>query len=163
MLDTRILHPLRARRPRRWSLRDALRALGGSRERSSTPPLPPQEPSFGPPPAPASDPPPAAEDEHEQFPAIVVKAQEEVRCRHALARMGYFRVRSQYLRHKLLRKPTFDGLEGEHLWPTMDFVQDWLKQEWTRIIGRTRFAFVMTLLATIVAGITFAGVAAFLG
>lgn len=150
MLDTRTLHFSRARRPGRWSLRDALNALSSSEERDAAPPhvaLP--------------EPPPSGDDE--QFPAIVVKAQEDARCRLALARLGYFRVRSQYMLHKLQGKPTLDSLENEFLWPTTDFVHDWLKQERKRIVARTRFPFLMTLLATLVAGLAFLGVAAVLG
>jgi hypothetical protein len=99
----------------------------------------------------------------EQFPAIVVKQQEDARCRQALTRMGYFRVRWQYLRQRLQRRATFGGLEAEYLWPTMDFVQDWLQQERQRVLAQTQFPFLMALLATIMAGIAFAGVAAFLG
>jgi hypothetical protein len=45
----------------------------------------------------------------------------------------------------------------------MDFVRDWLKEERRRIIARTRLPFLLTMLATIFAGLAFALVAAMLG
>lgn len=152
MLDTRTLRPWRGRKPRRWSLRDALDTASAAEDRERAPPR-----------VEAAEPPALPQADDEQFPAIVVKAQEDVRCRHALARLGYFRVRSHYVGHRLRRKPTFDKLEGEYLWPTMEFVQDWLDEERSRIIARTRFPFLMAMLATIVAGLAFVSVTAVLG
>ena len=97
------------------------------------------------------------------LPAIVVRAQEDARCRLALARLGYSKVRSEYARHKRQGKDTFAGLGREALWPTMDFVRDWLKEERSRIVARGRWPFLVTMLATIVAGLAFAAVAAILG
>jgi hypothetical protein len=97
------------------------------------------------------------------LPAIVVKAQEDVRCRLALARLGYSKVRAGYARHKREGKDTFAGLGHESLWPTMDFVRDWLKVERSRIVVRARWPFLVTMLATIVAGLAFVAVAAILG
>ena len=99
----------------------------------------------------------------EALPTIVVKAQEDVLARLALARLGYSKVRSAYARHKREGKDTFAALGRESLWPTMDFVRDWLKEERSRMIAQARWPFLLTMLATIVAGLTFAGVAAFLG
>jgi hypothetical protein len=96
------------------------------------------------------------------LPTIVVKAQEDARCRLALARLGYSKVRSAYARHKREGKDPFAALGRESLWPTMNFVHDWLKEERSRIIARARWPFLVTMLATIVAGLTFAAVAAFL-
>jgi hypothetical protein len=45
----------------------------------------------------------------------------------------------------------------------MDFVRDWLKEERSRILARTRLPFLLTMLATIVAGLAFAAVAKLLG
>jgi hypothetical protein len=97
------------------------------------------------------------------LPAIVVKAQEDARCRLALARLGYSKVRSEYARYKRERMDTFAGLGHESLWPAMDFVRDWLKEERSRIVARARWPFLVTMLATIAAGLAFAAVAAFLG
>ena len=97
------------------------------------------------------------------LPAIVVKAQDDARCRQALARLGYSEVRSQFARHRREEKDTFAALGREGLWPSMDFVRDWLKEERSRIIARARWPFLVAMLATIVAGLTFAAVAAFLG
>jgi hypothetical protein len=97
-------------------------------------------------------------DDH--LPAIVLKAQEDARCRQALARLGYFRVRSAYAKHKRGGNDTFAGLDPEV--PTMDLVRDWLREERKRIVTRARWPFLITALATIVAGLAFIGVAAIL-
>jgi hypothetical protein len=97
------------------------------------------------------------------LPAIVVKAQEDARCRLALARLGYSKVRSAYARHKRERKDTFASLDHESLWPTMDFVRDWLKDERRRIVARAKKPFLAAMLVTIVGGLAFAAVAAILG
>jgi hypothetical protein len=99
----------------------------------------------------------------DSLPAIVVKAQEDARCRLALARLGYSKVRSEYARHKREGTDTFAGLGHESLWPTMDFVYNWLRDERRRIIARARWPFIVTMLATIVGGLAFAAVAAILG
>jgi len=96
------------------------------------------------------------------LPAIVVRAQEDARCRLALARLGYARVRSEYVRHRRDRKETFASLGQESLWPSTDFVRDWLKEERRRIVMRAKWPFLMAMLVTIVAGLTFAAVAAML-
>jgi hypothetical protein len=149
MLDTRTAQRSRPRKLRRWSLREALDA-------SSIADGAPEPPRIV-----APDPPPTAEDE--QMPAIVVKAQEDARCKRALARVGYVRARVQYARHRWQGKPIFESLEADFLWPTMEFVHAWLKEERKRIVARTRFPFLMTMLATIVAGLAFLSVAAVLG
>ena len=97
------------------------------------------------------------------LPAIVVKAQDEARCRQALARLGYSRVRSEFARYKREGKDTFAALGREGLWPTMDLVRDWLKEERSKILARVRWPFLATMLTTIVAGLAFAAVAAILG
>lgn len=99
----------------------------------------------------------------EALPAIVVKAQEDALSRLGLARLGYAHVRSEYARQKREGNATFEGLGGESLWPTMDFVRDWLKEERKRIVAQARWPFLATMLATIVAGLAFAAVAAILG
>jgi hypothetical protein len=95
------------------------------------------------------------------LPAIVVKAQEDARCRATLAELGYSAVRSEYARQKRAGLVAFEGLGSMH--PTMDFVRDWLKEERSRILARTRLPFLLTMLATIVAGLAFAAVAKLLG
>ena len=105
----------------------------------------------------------AREDEGsaaEGLPAIVVKAQEDARCRAALMDMGYSAVRSEYVRQRREGLTAFDGLGS--LRPTLVFVQDWLKEERRRIIARTWLPFFLTMLATIFAGLSFALVAAML-
>ena len=97
------------------------------------------------------------------LPAIVVKAQEDARCRLALARLGYSKVRSEYARHKREGTDTFAGLGHESLWPTMDFVRDWLREERSQIVARAKWPFLVTMLATVVGGLAFAAVAAYLG
>jgi hypothetical protein len=90
----------------------------------------------------------AANDD--ELPAIVVKAQEDARCQQALARVGYAKVRFEYVRHKRERRDTFLSLEPEFLWPTMDFVRDWLKAERKRIVTRLQWPFLATMSVTIV-------------
>ena len=60
-------------------------------------------------------------------------------------------------------KDTFAGLGRESLWPTMDFVRDWLKEERSRVVARMRWPFLVAMLVTIVAGLAFAAVAVMLG
>jgi hypothetical protein len=97
------------------------------------------------------------------LPAIVVRAQEDARCRLALAQLGYATVRSAYARHKREGKATFEGLASESLWPTMDLVRGWLKAERSRTLARARWPFLLAMSATIAAGLAFATVAAMLG
>jgi hypothetical protein len=99
----------------------------------------------------------------DSLPAIVVKAQEDALCRLALARLGYSKVRSEYARHKRNGADAFAGLGHEALWPTMDFVRDWLKEERRRIVARAKWPFLVTMLVTIVGGLAFAAVAAIFG
>ena len=97
----------------------------------------------------------------DELPAIVVKAQEDARCRLTLARLGYSAVRSEYARQRREGLVAFEGLGSLH--PTMDFVRDWLKEERRRILARTRLPFLLAMLATILAGLAFAAVARLLG
>ena len=97
-------------------------------------------------------------DDH-ALPAIVVRAREDARCRVALARLGYVTVRSHYARCKRQGQETFTGLEHVRLAPTMDFVREWLMEERKRLFVRARGPFLMTMLATILAGIVFVAVA----
>jgi hypothetical protein len=45
----------------------------------------------------------------------------------------------------------------------MEFVGDWLSEERNRVLARTRWTFLMTMLTTIIAGIAFVAIAAVLG
>jgi hypothetical protein len=94
---------------------------------------------------------------------IVTKAEEEVRSRLALKRMGYVKVLLAYARFRWVRSETFFGLGAEHLWPSMQFVGDWLKQERSRLVAEHKPIFLLALLATLVAGLTFVGALAVLG
>ena len=59
-------------------------------------------------------------------------------------------VPSEYVRHKRERRDTFLSLEPEFLWPTMDFVRDWLRAERKRIFTRLQWPFLATMSVTIV-------------
>lgn len=89
----------------------------------------------------------------EEFPAIVKRAQDDVRCRQALAGLGYSQVRSAYARHRQGGLEVFEDLGHERLWPTVDFVRDWLKEERRRIVAQVQWSFVVAMLVTIVAGL----------
>ena len=136
------------RRPR-WSLTHRLRRLSLRHAAAALPP--------------AALPPPLPDAGDEELPAIVVKAREDVRARLALARLGYAKVRSALARHRRAGKVTFEALEGDRLWPTTEFVHDWLRQERKRLLVQARGPFLLAMLSTIAAGLAFAGVAALLG
>jgi hypothetical protein len=93
------------------------------------------------------------------LPAIVLRARDDARCRRALARLGYVKVRRQYARYKREGQTTYLALQHVHLAPSMDFVRDWLAEERKRILLAMRWPFLLTMLTTIVAGIVFAAVA----
>jgi hypothetical protein len=93
------------------------------------------------------------------LPAIVLRARDDARCRRALARLGYVKVRRQYARYKREGQTTYLALEHVHLAPSMEFVRDWLAEKRKRMLLATRWPFLMTMLVTIVAGIVFAAVA----
>ena len=92
------------------------------------------------------------------LPAIVLRARDDARCRRALVRLGYVKVRTHYAHARRDKEPAFTALAHEHLWPSMDFVRDWLIEERKRIVVRARWPFLMTMLATIIAGIVFVAV-----
>jgi hypothetical protein len=108
----------------------------------------------------ATESPPVA---HDALPLIVTKAEEEVRSRLALKRMGYFRVLLAYVRFRWARSETFFGLGAQHLWPSTQFVGDWLKQERGRLVAQHRSVFLLALVATLVAGLSFVGALVVLG
>lgn len=97
------------------------------------------------------------------LPMIVAKVEEDARSRLALKRLGYFNVLSAYLRCKRDGRDTFHSFGADHLWPTMEFVGVWLKEERRRLIVQHRWVFLLTLLATLAAGLTFVGALAVLG
>ena len=89
----------------------------------------------------------------EDVPAIIRRAQDDVRCRHALAGLGYSQVRSAYARHRQKGLDVFEDLGHERLWPTVDLVRDWLKEERRRIVAQVQRSFVVAMLVTILAGL----------
>src|SRR5262245_13455153 len=101
-------------------------------------------------------------DDH-AMPAIVIRMREDAKCRSRLARLGYFKVRSKYARYKREGRDTFAGVGHEFVVPTMEFVGDWLSEERKRVLARTRWSFLITMVATIIAGIAFVAVATVLG
>jgi hypothetical protein len=98
-------------------------------------------------------------DAGRSLPAFVERAQEDARCREALARLGYRRVKAAYTRQLRDARDadTFHGLERDLLWPPMDFVRDWLKAEKRRILARARRPFLAAMLVTIMVGLGFVG------
>jgi hypothetical protein len=101
-------------------------------------------------------------DDH-AMPAIVIRMREEAKCRSRLARLGYSKVGSEYARYKREGRDTFAGVDHEFVAPTMEFVAGWLSEERKRVLARTRWTFLMTMLTTILAGIAFVAIAAVLG
>jgi hypothetical protein len=91
------------------------------------------------------------------LPAFVERAQQDAQWQAALARIGYRRVRTAYARQlrKMPKVEVFYGIEHLQLWPTMDFVRDWLKSEKRRSGGRARWTFMAAMLVTIAAAVTF--------
>ena len=98
-----------------------------------------------------------------ELPVIVRRAQDDVRCRQALAGLGYSQVRSAYARHRHEDLDVFQDLGHERLWPTADFVRDWLKEERRRIVAQAQWSFVVAMLATILVGFVFFATYAVLG
>ena len=84
-------------------------------------------------------------------------------CRKALASLGYSQVRAAYARHKQEGLDVFEDLGDAQLWPTLEFVRDWLKEERQRMIAQVRWSFAVAMLATILAGLTFVATIAVLG
>ena len=107
---------------------------------------------------------PIAVSADDEFPSIVRKAQDDVHWRKALAQLGYSQVRAAYAQHRQEGLNVFEALGGQpRLRPPLDFVRDWLKDERRRIIEQVRWLFVVTMLATILAGFTFVATIQFLG
>lgn len=100
----------------------------------------------------------------DEFPSFVRKTQDDVQWRRALAHMGYSQVRAAYAQHRQEGLNVFEALGGQdRLRPPLDFVRDWLRDERRRIIEQVRWLFVVTMLATVLAGFTFAATIQFLG
>jgi len=100
----------------------------------------------------------------DEFPSIVRKAQDDVHWRKALSMLGYSQVRAAYAQHRQEGLDVFQALGGQdRLRPPLDFVRDWLKEERRRIFEQVRWLFVVTMLATILAGMTFVATIALLG
>jgi hypothetical protein len=107
---------------------------------------------------------PIAVSADDEFPSIVRKAQDDVQWRKALSQLGYSQVRAAYAQHRQDGLDVFQALGGQpRLRPPLDFVRDWLKEERRRIFEQVRWLFVVTMLATILAGFTFAATIQFLG
>jgi hypothetical protein len=112
--------------------------------------------------APRRAPPPAPSSSEAELPAIVRRAQEQARCAHALHCLGYRKVRAEYVRHRQAGRDSFDALAYADLWPTMEFVRGWLGNERRRMLASISSTFLVAMLFTIIAGLAFAGVLAFL-
>ena len=97
------------------------------------------------------------------LPLVVAKVEEDVRSRLALKRMGYLNVLIAYLRHRRDGKDTFYSFGADHLWPSMHFVRDWLKQERRRVAAQYRTVFLLSLAATLAAGFAFLATLVILG
>jgi hypothetical protein len=78
-------------------------------------------------------------------------------------RLGYSQVRSAYARHRQEALGVFEELGHERLWPTLDFVRSWLKEERRRIVAQAQWSFVVAMLATILVGFVFFATYAVLG
>ena len=97
------------------------------------------------------------------LPLIVAKVEADARARSALKQMGFRSVLHAYLRYKREGRDTFHAFGAEHLWPTMDFVRDWLKQEGRQLVARHGWVFLLSLTATVIAGLAFMGALVLLG
>jgi hypothetical protein len=107
---------------------------------------------------------PIAVSADDEFPSIVRKAQDDVVWRKALAQLGYSQVRAAYAQHRQEGLDVFHALGGHvRLRPPLDFVRDWLKEERRRIIEQVRWLFVVTMLATVLAGAAFVATIQLLG
>src|SRR5438105_990775 len=111
MLDARFTNALQAARLLPRSLREVLRRLGAD----------PDEDQDLATPNTALSPARTAHAGDNEFPAILRKAQDNVLCRKALARLGYSQVRAAYARHKQEGLETFEDLGDAQLRPTLEF------------------------------------------
>jgi hypothetical protein len=153
LLDARFTNAFQAARLFPKSLREVLRRLGAEHDEDQDLAVPHTTPSPG----------QTTHAADHEFPAILRKAQDHVLCRKALASLGYSQVRAAYARHKQEGLDVFEDLGDAQLWPTLEFVRDWLKEERQRMIAQVRWSFAVAMLATILAGLTFVATIALLG
>ena len=94
---------------------------------------------------------------------VELEAQEDVRTRRALERIGYRAVRAAHARQlQVNRSNIFYGLSRDELWPTMELVANWLSAERRRLLASATRTFLGTMVITIVTGLGFlAGLAIF--
>ncbi len=100
----------------------------------------------------------AGPEADEPLPAILERAQQDRQWQIALAKVGYRQVRAAYAQ-QLRESPkaeVFFGVKHLNHYPTMDFVRSWMKTQRMRALKRLSWTFLGTMLATIVAAITFA-------
>src|SRR5689334_6123500 len=121
MLDARLSNAIHAARLFPRSLREVLRRLGTEPDEDLAVPRTPLSPAQ------------TGHAADNEFPAILRKAQDNVLCRKALANLGYSQVRAAYARHKQEGLDVFEDLGDAQLWPSLEFVRDWLKEERARM------------------------------
>jgi len=155
MLDARLTNAFQAARLFPRSLREVLRRLGAEHEQDEDQDLAVPRTTLSPG--------QAGHAGDNEFPAILRKAQDNVLCRKALASLGYSQVRAAYARHKQEGLDIFEDLGDAQLWPTLEFVRDWLKEERARMVAQVRWSFGVAMLATILAGLAFVATIAVLG
>jgi hypothetical protein len=92
------------------------------------------------------------------LPVILERAQQDRQWQLALAKSGYRQVKAAYARQmrESPKAEVFFGIKHLHHYPTMDFVRAWMRTQRKRAMRRLRWTFLGTMLATIVAAITFA-------
>lgn len=151
MLDARLTNAFHAARLFPRSLREVLRRLGAEQDEDLAAPRTTLSPGQ------------ATHAADNEFPAILRKAQDDVLCRQALASLGYSQVRTAYARHRQEGLDVFEDLGDAQLWPTLEFVRDWLKEERQRMLAQVRWSFGVAMLATILAGLAFVATIAVLG
>ena len=94
----------------------------------------------------------------EPLPAILERAQQDRQWQIALAKLGYRQVKAAYQQQlrEAPRSEIFVGVQHLNQHPPMEFVRTWMKAQRRRMLKRLRWTFLGTMLATIVATITFA-------
>lgn len=99
---------------------------------------------------------PGAAPDQGELPAIITRAQDDLRSEQALARIGYTKVRAEYLRQRKSGSDAFPDLMPGEPGPSMEFVRSWLRRERMRIIARVGQTFLVAMAMTVVAGVAFA-------
>jgi hypothetical protein len=87
---------------------------------------------------------PGAAPDQGELPAIITRAQDDLRSEQALARMGYAEVRAEYLRQRKSGSDRFPDLMPGEPGPRM------------RIIARVGQTFLIAMAMTVAAGLAFA-------